>query len=332
MKKGGIISAIVSAILCCILLFAAGCSGNVGTSNDTVSIGILQYVTHEALDQAREGFVSALKDAGYVEGENLALDVQNAQEDSTNLMTMSERFVNNKVDLILAIATPAAQAIAGVTSEIPVLFTAVTDPVDARLMTDANNPGGNISGTNDMNPIKEQVDLMMRLCPNTKTMGIIYNSSEDNSVLQANIALACAQALGLGIVVQTVTSSNDVQQATQSLVKKCDAIYVPTDNTFATALPALSAVALEAGVPLICGESGMVKDGGLATLGLNYFNLGYQTGEMAVRLLKGESISSMAVESLKDYDFLINGEVAEALSITIPEDLMEFVFFPGDAE
>ena len=293
-----------------------------------ITIGILQYVTHNALDSAREGFVKALADNGFTEGVNVIFDVQNAQADGNNLSTMSNRFVNNKVDLVLAIATPAAQSIASLTNDIPILFTAVTDPVDARLVASAEAPSGNVTGTNDMNPIAEQFDLLAKLVPEAKTVGIMFTSSEDNSVLQAGIAKTEAEKRGLTVVEQTVTNANDVQQAAQSLVGKCDAIYVPTDNTLASAIPTLGAVAEEAKIPVICGEANMVLGGGFATLGINYFNLGYQTGEMAVRVLNGESTATMPVESLKEFDFTINGNVADALGITIPEDLQQFIVRP----
>lgn len=298
------------------------------TAGEMISIGILQYVTHNALDAAREGFVQALADNGYIEGINVSYDVQNAQQDSNNLSAMRDRFISNKVDLVLAIATPAAQAIAAATSDIPILFTAVTDPVDARLVDSAEIPGGNVTGTNDMNPIAEQIELLATLVPAAKTIGIIYNSSEDNSVLQANIAKGEAEARGLTVVVQTVTNGNDVQQAAQSLVGKCEAIYVPTDNTLAAAMPTLGAVAEEAKIPVVCGESNMVLAGGLATLGINYYNLGYQTGEMAVRVLRGESTATMPVESLQNFDFTINANTVAALGLTIPEELRQYIVTP----
>ncbi len=290
-----------------------------------INIGILQYVTHNALDAAREGFVQALSDNGYEEGVNVAYDVQNAQADTNNLSTAGNRFVNNKADLVLAIATPAAQSIAALTSDIPILFTAVTDPVNARLVNSLEAPGGNVTGTNDMNPIAEQLDLLIKLVPEAKTVGILYTSSEDNSVIQAEIAKTEAEKRGLTVVEQTVTNANEVQQAMQSLAGKCDAMYLPTDNTLASAMPTIGAVAEEYKIPVICGASTMVDDGGLATLGINYYNLGYQTGEMAVRVLRGESTATMPVESLKDFDFTINGNVAEAIGITIPDELKQYV-------
>ena len=282
---------------------------------------------HVALDAAREGFIAALKDNGYVEGENLSIDYQNAQGDQSNLSTISDRFVSNKVDLVLAIATPAAQSIAGKTTKIPILATAVTDYEAAKLVDSNEAPGGNVTGTTDMNPIKEQIELLVKLVPDVKTIGLLYTSSEDNSIVQANIAKEVIESLGLSHVEVTVTNSNDVQQATQSIVEQCDAIYIPTDNTFASAMPVVHGVTAESKTPVICGESGMVNNGGLATLGINYYDLGYQTGLMAVKVLKGEAEpATMPIESANKFDFAINGTVAEEIGIEIPDDLKEYVF------
>jgi len=320
-----------------VLMLAVGCSNGGGNttapagssgedSSKNVTVGIIQYMDHVALDAAREGFVEALKDNGYVDGENLTLDVQNAQGDQSNLSTISDRFVSNNVDLVLAIATPAAQSIAGKTTEIPVLATAVTDFEAAKLVDSNEAPGGNVSGTTDMNPIKEQIDLLVKLAPEAKTVGVLYTSSEDNSIVQARIAQEAIESLGLNYVEVTVTNSNDVQQATQSIVEKCDAIYIPTDNTFASAMPVVHGVTSQSKTPVICGESGMVNNGGLATLGINYKDLGYQTGLMAVKILKGEAEpATMPIESAAKFDFAINGTVAEEIGIEIPADLQEYV-------
>ncbi len=283
------------------------------------TIGVIQYVQHVALDSAREGFVKALSDNGFVDGEKIALDIQNAQADASNLATISDRFVANKVDLVLAIATPAAQSIAGKTTEIPILGTAITDYVVARLV-DANElPGTNVSGTTDMNPVADQIKLIKELFPETKTVGVLYTSSEDNSVLQAKMAREAIEAEGMAYTEVTVTNSNDVQQATQSIVDSCDAIYIPTDNVFASSMPVVYEVATAAKKPLIGGESGMVKSGGLATLGINYYELGYQTGLMAVRVLGGEDISKMPVETATKMDYTFNSTYAEAIGFEIPQ-------------
>ena len=297
-----------------------------GETSETLRIGILQLIEHNALDSAREGFVQALADNGLKDGETIVLDYQNAQGDPSNLSTMSQRFVNNDSDLVLTIATGVAQSMASNTTEIPILFTAVTDPVDAGLVASNDAPGGNVSGTNDMSPIAQQIDLMLQLKPETKTVGLLYNSSEDNSILQIDIVKGVLEEKGIAWVEQTVTNSSDVQQAAQSVVPKVDAVYLPTDNVIASAMPIVAQVANEAKVPVICGEENMVTGGGLATLGLNYYNLGYQTGEMAVRiLLEGADISAMPVESQTDFNYVINGETAAAIGIEIPAELSEFV-------
>ncbi len=307
----------------------AGCTdggkGSTEAGSEKLNIGIIQYMEHSALDAAREGFVKALKDNGYTE-EKVIFDLQNAQGDQSNLSTISDRFVSNKVDLVLAIATPAAQSIAGKTTEIPILATAVTDFEAAKLVASNTAPGGNVSGTTDMNPIKEQMDLLVKLVPGVKKVGVMYTSSEDNSILQAKLAKEAIEKLGLTYVEATVTNSNDVQQVTQSIVTKCDAIYIPTDNTFASAMPVVSGITSKAKIPVICGESGMVTTGGLATLGINYSDLGYQTGLMAVKILKGEAKpADMAVEASKNFDFAINGTVADEIGLKIPADLEKYV-------
>lgn len=328
MKKLFRIMTLIMAIIT--MFIAAGCSN--GSSNaeqaksKKLTVGIVQYMDHSALDAARVGFIAALKDNGYVEGQNITVDLQNAQGDQSNLSTISDRFVSNKVDLVLAIATPAAQSIAGKTKDIPILATAVTDFKSAKLVNSAAAPGGNVSGTTDMNPIKEQIDLLKKLAPNAKKVGVLYTSSEDNSILQAKLAKEAIEKLGLTYVEATVTNSNDVQQATQSIVSKSDAIYVPTDNVFASAMPVVHGVTSKSKTPVITGESGMVNNGGLATLGINYQKLGYQTGLMAVKILKGEAKpATMPIESSTEFDFAINGTVAKEIGLTIPADLEKYV-------
>lgn len=307
-----------------IALSLTACGNDVPAADEKIKIGILQQLEHVALDQAREGFVQALADNDFNDGENIVLDIQNAQSDQSNLQTMADRLVNEKSDVILAIATGAAQTVAGKTKDIPILITAVTDPVDAGLVNSLENPGTNVSGTSDASPMEEQIDLMLTLCPDVKTVGVLYTSSEDNSVLQVSQLKPILKAKNLNIVEQTVTNSNDVQQAAQSLVNKCDAIYIPTDNVLASSIALVASVANDAKVPVICAESGQVTGGGFATIGIDYFNLGYQTGEMAVRILNGEDVSTMAVETQKDFAYTINSDVADILGITIPDNLGQF--------
>ena len=324
-KYGKRIMVVFTAML--IVILAAGCSSS-GKSSDKsdLKIGIIQYMDHVALDNAREGFIAALADNGYVDKDNITIDLQNAQGDQSNLSTISDRFVSNKEDLILAIATPATQAVAGKTTEIPILATAVTDYESARLVNSNEAPGGNVTGTSDMNPVKEQIDLLVKLVPTAKTVGVLYTSSEVNSVTQAQIAKKAIEALGLKYVEVTISNSNDVQQATQTLVGQCDAIYIPTDNVLASAMPQVHSVTAQSKTPVICGESSMLEGGGLATLGINYKDLGYQTGLMAVKILKGEAKpATMPIETATKFDFKINGTIAEEIGLTIPADLQQYV-------
>ena len=315
-----------------LMLALAGCSQTGGSSSsgeaETLRIGIIQPMEHESLDAAREGFVQALADHGYTDGDTIVLDYQNAQGDSSALLTISQRFVGDDCDLVLAIGTGAAQSIASQTSEIPVLITAVTDPVDAGLVQSSEAPGTNVTGTNDMNPIREQLELIPEILPDAQTVGLLYTSSEDNSILQIEEAKAILEEMNLDYVEQTVTGSNDVQQAVQSIVTRCDAIYIPTDNTFASAMPLVGSVVMETGTPVICGATGMVEAGGLITLGLNYYNLGYQTGEMAVQVLEGADPASMPVQSQNQYDYVVNEEMLSALGMELPQSLLEKM---GDA-
>ncbi len=323
MKKTTILLVFVLLIGAAVLMTACS-TGTASKSEKT--IGIIQYVDHVALNSAREGFVEALADNGYVDGENILIDLQNAQGDQSNLSTISDRFVANKVDLVLAIATPAAQSIAGKTTEIPILATAITDYESAKLVNSNEIPGMNVSGTTDMNPIEKQIDLLMRLVPEAKTIGLLYTSNEDNSIVQTKIAKEIIEGLGLKHTEITVSNSNEVQQATQTIVDKCDAIYIPTDNIFASAMPVVHGVTSVSKTPVICGESGMVSQGGLATVAINYRDLGYQTGIMAVKILNGEAKpATMPIESSEDFDFTINGAVAKEIGIEIPEDLAKYV-------
>lgn len=339
---------ITAALAAMAMLFsAAACSeANEPASNNTTSapaaqpaeapeggykIGAIQLMTHVALDQAYDGFVQYFADQGYVNGDNITITYQNGQGETANLSTIADQYVGDNVDLIFAIATPSAQAAAGKTSTIPIIGTAITDFAEAGLVDSNDLPGTNVSGTTDMNPIQQQLELLFELYPDVKTVGFLYNSSEDNSVLQTNIAKEYLEVLGIAWTERTVSGTNDVQQAVASIVTECDALYLPTDNVIASSMTIVSEVTNEAKLPTICGESGMVQSGGLATLGINYYNIGYQAGAMALRVLKGEDISKMAIEASTNYDYCINGDTAAALGFTVPEKYAAYVV-SGDAE
>ena len=301
------------------LLLLAGCKATStakAKDDGKTSIGILQLVAHPSLDASYEGFKDALKAAGYEEGKNLTLDYQNAQNSQDNLKSMSEKLVKEKPDLLLGIATNAAQALANETTEIPIAVTAVTDLEAAKLVKSNEKPGANITGTSDMVPIDKQIDLLLSIVPKAKTIGLIYNAGEANSKVQADLAAAAIKKAGLKVKTVTVNSTNDVQQAMTTLVSEADGIYVPTDNTLASSAALVGETAKEAKIPVVAGAIDQVKDGGLATVGLDYYNLGKQTGEMAVKILKGEAKpATMAVETAQNLELYVNEDMAKALDI-----------------
>ena len=282
----------------------------------TYKIGILQLVQHTALDAANEGFIAALDEAGI----QYDLDSQNASGDQSACQTVASKFANDKKDLILAIATPAAQAVAGAVTDTPVLITAVTDPTESGLVDDNQKPGGNVTGTSDLTPVKEQIDLLKQILPDAKKVGILYCSAESNSEIQAQMAREAIEAAGMTSQDFTVSSSNEIQTVVQSMVGKVDAIYAPTDNTIAAGMTTVGMVAGDNNLPVICGESGMVDNGGLATYGIDYYQLGYMTGQQAVRILtEGASPADMPIEYLpvEKCELTVNEETAATLGIDV---------------
>jgi putative ABC transport system substrate-binding protein len=295
------------------------------TATDKVyKIGVCQLVQHDALDAAYNGFVDGLKEAGFEEGKNLEIDYQNAQGEQANCTTIASKLVNDQDDLILAIATPAAQACANATTDIPIVVTAVTDPAESGLVASNEAPEGNVTGTSDLNPITDQIDLLMKLVPDAKKIAVLYNSSESNSKIQADMAKEAGEAIGLEVIDATVSSSNDIQQVVQSMIGKVDAIYAPTDNMIAAGMATVAMVANENNLPVICGESGMVEAGGLATYGIDYYELGKLSGAQAAKILNGETTpADMPIEYLdaSKLQTSVNEDVAKQLGIEIPADL-----------
>ncbi|OAT85806.1 ABC transporter substrate-binding protein [Desulfotomaculum copahuensis] len=309
--------------------FLAGCgstggSGNTAAENTkTVKLGIIQIVEHPALDAARKGFLDELAKNGYQDGKNLQVDFQNAQGDQSNLQTIARKFVQDKKDLILAIATPSAIAMANETKDIPILITAVTDPVQAKLVKSMAKPDTNVTGTTDMNPVKEQLQLIKDLVPAAKRVGVIYNSSEVNSQVQVKVVKKDAPSLGLTVVEAPITASSEVMQGAQSLVGRVDAIYVPTDNTVVSAISGVIGVAEKNKLPVIAGESNTVEQGALGTIGIDYYKLGAQTADMAIRVLKGEKPHNMPIESQKELRLVLNAREAAKIGLTIPASLQK---------
>ena len=315
--------ALAAATLAVSIGLVAGCGGDKAQdSKAAYNIGVVQLVEHGALDAANKGFVDGLASKGYKD--NVKFDQQNAQADQSNLANIAQRFVNNKVDLICAIATPAAQSVANVTKDIPIVATAITDYEGAKLVESNAKPNTNVTGTTDMNPIKEQVDLLLRFAPNAKAIGLIYCSSEVNSEKQADIMKQYTESKGLKVVEATVSTVNDIQQAAQSLVGKVDAIYVPTDNILASAMPTLASVTIPAKLPVVAGADTMVKAGGIATVGIDYYKLGFQTGEMAADILAGKSKpADMPIQSQEKMTITVNEEYAKQIGMEIPQDIKE---------
>ena len=309
MKKN-FLALLLTAIMAMSLL--TGC----GAANDTYQIGVLQLTQHAALDAANEGFIAALDASGI----KYEVDQQNASGDSSTCVTVADKFVNDGKDLIYTIATPAAQAVAGATSDIPIVGSAITDYVEAGLIDSNDAPGGNVTGSSDMNPIDAQLDLLIQLVPAAKTIGVFYSADEDNSILQANLFTTAAEAKGLTVEKFTISNSNEIQTVVQSMEGKIDACWIPTDNKLAAGMATVAMIANEIKLPIIAGESNMVTEGALATYGLDYYQLGYLAGEMAVDILKnGKKPADMPIQFLPadKCELAVNEETAKAIGIDV---------------
>lgn len=288
-----------------------------GDDTKTYRIGITQIVTHPSLDAARDGFTQAIKDAGL----EVTYEQENAQGDQGVNTSIANKFKAANLDLVLAIATPTAQATAQAITDTPILFTAVTDPVAAKLVKSMEAPGGNVTGTTDMNPVAEQIKLVKQVKPEAKSVGIVYSSGEINSQVQVDLAKKAAAEEGLTVVEKTISSTAELQQAANSI--KADAFYVPTDNNVVSGLGTLIQVAQSAKIPVIAGEGDSVRKGAAVTYGIDYQELGKQTGQMAVRILKeGANPATTPVESLKNMTYYVNKAAAERQGVTIPEDIL----------
>lgn len=308
----------VSLFVVCLIILAAAATG----AAKTVTIGIAQIAEHPALDSARQGFVDRMKQLGYQEGKQVIYDMRNAQGDMATAQTIARKFVGDGVDLILAIATPTAQAAANVTNKIPILITAVTDPQAAGLVRSNQTPGTNVTGTSDLNPVAQQIALVKSLRPQARRLGVVYNAGETNSVVQVELAKQVAKEEGLALVEATAGNTSEVLQAAQSLVGRVDAIYVPTDNTVVSALESVIMVAERAKIPLIAGEGDSVRRGALATLGLDYYRLGQQTADMAVKVLNGTDPAKMPIQYQQELRVVVNLRAAERMGVTVPQALI----------
>ena len=296
----------------------SGSGGSGGSGGDKKKVDIVQFVKHPSLDAANKGFQKGLKDNGI----DAEIKEYNAQGEAANNAQIGSQVATSKSDLILAIATPSAQVLSQAVKNRPILFTAVTDPVDSKLVDSLEEPGKNVTGTSDANPVKEQLELLKQIDPDAKKIGIVYPSAEQNSKVQVDWAQDAASELGLTVETKAISASSEVSQAASSM--NVDAFYVPTDNMVVASLESLLKVAENKKIPAIAAEGDSVKRGATATVGINYEKLGEQTGAMAAKVLKGEAKpEDMAVETQEEYDLYVNETSAKKSGIELPKELVE---------
>ena len=315
----------LAMMIAVMMVMMTGCGGSSDSSDGTVTIGISQFAEHGSLDNCREGFLAGLAEAGFVEGENLVVDYQNAYTDMGTAGQISGGFVSDKVDLICAIATPTAQSAynAAMDAAIPVIYTAVTDPVAAELADESGNPVGEVTGTSDKLPIEAQLQMMRNLLPEAKKLGIMYTTSEANSVSAIAEYKELAPKYGFELIEKGITTTADIPLAADDLLSQVDCITNLTDNTVVASLPTILEKANEKNVPVFGSEIEQVKIGCLAAEGLDYIALGKQTGQMAAKVLNGEAkASELAFEIITEPGFYVNTKVAENLGITVADDMI----------
>lgn len=317
MKMNKIFAAALAGVLC--LGVFSGCSQKA----EMKKIGVMQIMEHPSLNTIRDSFTAQMEKLGYIDGENCEIEYQSAQGEPTNCNSIAQSFEGDKKDVIVAIATTTAQAAATVSDKIPVVFSAVTDPIAAGLVDSLESTGKNITGTSDAIQVDMILDLALKLTPDIKKLGYIYNSGEANSVSCLEKVKAYAETHGIEIVESAITNTSEVQQAAQVLVTKVDAVFTPNDNTVAVAMNALADAANKAKIPVYVGADSMVNDGGFATIGINYENLGVETANMADQILSGKKKASEISVMVFDSDLYtyINKATAEAIGVTIPDDV-----------
>jgi putative ABC transport system substrate-binding protein len=292
-------------------------------SEDMILIGVSQIVEHPSLDSVRQGFIDYLNENGYEEGARVTYDINIAQGDMGTAILIAEKLVGMNPDLILSITTPTSQSIVNATEEIPVLFAAVTDPVGAGLVDDLAGGGKNVTGTSDLSPVRSQLELVLEVIPDLKKLGIIYNAGEANSVTYLNWAKEEAKDLGIELVEATVSNSNEVLMAAESLVGKVDAIHIPTDNTVASAFEAVTKVCVDSGIPLFASSILAVERGAVAAIAIDPYRLGRQTGRMAIEILEGKNPGDMPVEVLEDFLLYVNLDYATKIGVEIPKKIIK---------
>jgi putative ABC transport system substrate-binding protein len=307
-----------SVLACAGLVLGGLALGRPAVAQD-VHVAVTAIVEHPALDACRDGIRDELKAAGYEEGKNLKFVYESAQGNPGTAVQIAQIFVGEDPDVIVPISTPSAQAVVAAATEIPIVFTAVTDPLGAKLVPSLENPGGNVTGMSDLSPIAKHLDLIKEITPDAKTIGVTYNPGEANSVTLLNLLKELGAPAGYEIIEAAAPKSSDVLAAAQSLVGKVDVIYVPTDNTIVSALEAVLKVGIDNQIPVYAGDTDSVKRGAIATIGFNYYDVGRQTGQIVVRVLKGEKPGDIPVAGVEITELVVNPGAAEKMGVAIPE-------------
>ena len=306
----------IFAVATAVLLFPLSISH---AGQPAKTLALTQIVEHPSLDAARRGILDELAAAGWTSGQNLQVDYQNAQGNPATAGQIARKFAGEQPDVIVAITTPSAQAVVAATRDLPVVFCAVSDPVGAKLVSNLDRPGSNVTGTSDQAPIAEQLDLIRELSPQAKTLGVIYNPGEVNSVSLVELLKKLAPEKGWQLIESAAPKSGDVLSAAWQLTGKADAIYIPLDNTVVSALEAVIRVGREAHIPVYSADTDSVQRGTVAALGFDYYDVGRQTGQLVVRVLRGENPGEMAVERIKTLKLFLNPGAAARMGVVIPE-------------
>lgn len=304
-------------------LLAATAIASTPAKAETVTVAVTAIVEHPALDAARDGVKAALEEAGYKDGENLKFIYQSAQNNPATAAQIARQFVGEAPNVIVPIATPSAQAVVAATRDIPVVFTAASDPVGSQLVKTMEKPGGNVTGVSDMSPVVDHVALIKEIFPDIKKIGYLYNSGETNSISSLAALKEAAAKENIEIVESAATKSSEVKGAAQALVGRADVMYVPTDNTIVSALESAVTVAEEAQLPLFTADTDSVSRGAMAALGFNYYDVGKQTGEVVVRILKGEKPGDIDVEIAKGTDLVVNLNAAKKMGVELPQAVID---------
>lgn len=295
---------------------------NSTNSTEKVKIGVLQFVTHDSLDEIYKGIKAGLEEGGYTTTENLSIDFMNAEGDQSQVQTMSKKLVDNGNELLIGIATPAAQGLANATTELPIIMGAVTDPVGANLVTDLKNPGGNITGVSDQTPVADTVSLIKEITPDAKTIGVLYSSNEDNSKIQVAEFKAAAEEAGYTVLEYAVASSNELASTVEVASSKVDALFTPVDNTVASAFSTVVSVANKSKTPIFTSVEDMVEGGGIASVTLSQYDLGVATGKMTAKILDGANPADTPVQIFNEGTVVVNQKVAKELGITLSDDVI----------